>query len=160
MKEYNSPSSFIVRMITIVIMIVSGIVVFSTFTFNSTYGTIGGVFISLIILATLAYFFANSLKKVIVKDKKIKLQKNIGQIEIPFSDVVKIERLQFSNLTMTYGSMGVFGYVGNTMDNSISMVNDRRKMVRIITIEKKYTISCEEPEKMINEVKKLLQTEA
>jgi len=51
---------------------------------------------------------------------------------------------------MTYGSKGVFGYIGNTMDDSISMVNDRKKMVRIITKEKKYTISSDRPKDLIN----------
>jgi hypothetical protein len=157
MKNYQSKSSFSVKLITIGIVIVMGIVVLSIFTLNEKYGTISGIIISLIILSTLIYFFANSLNKIIIGEKNLTLEKNIGKIEIPFSDIIKIEKLDFSNLSMTYGSKGVFGYIGNTMDDSISMVNDRKNMVRIITKEKKYTISSDRPKDLINDIKNVLQ---
>jgi hypothetical protein len=157
MKNYNSESSFSVKLITTGIVIVMGIVIFSTLTLNENFGIIGGIIISLIILSTLIYFYANSLKKITIGEKHLTLQKNIGKIEIPFANIMKIERLEFSNLSMTYGSKGVFGYIGNTMDDSISMVNDRKNMVRIITKEKKYTISSEKPEELTNEIKNVLQ---
>ncbi|MGB5316173.1 MAG: PH domain-containing protein [Robiginitalea sp.] len=157
MKNYQSKSSFSVKLITIGIMIVMGIVVFSIFTLNEKYGTMSGILISLIILSTLTYFFANSLKKIIIGEKNLTLEKNIGKIEIPFSDIIKIEKLDFSNLSMTYGSKGVFGYIGNTMDDSIGMVNDRKNMVRIITKEKKYTISSDRPNELMNDIKNVLQ---
>jgi hypothetical protein len=157
MKNYQSKSSFSVKLITIGIVIVMGIVVLSIFTLNEKYGTISGIIISLIILSTLIYFFANSLNKIIIGEKNLTLEKNIGKIEIPFSDIIKIEKLDFSNLSMTYGSKGVFGYIGNTMDDSISMVNDRKNMVRIITKEKKYTISSDRPKDLINDIINVLQ---
>ena len=160
MKNYNSESSFSVKLITTGIVIVMGIVIFSTLTLNENFGIIGGIIISLIILSTLIYFYANSLKKITIGEKHLTLQKNIGKIEIPFANIMKIERLEFSNLSMTYGSKGVFGYIGNTMDDSISMVNDRKNMVRIITKEKKYTISSEKPEELTNEIKNVLQHRA
>ena len=157
MKNYQSKSSFSVKLITIGIVIVMWIVVLSIFTLNEKYGTISGIIISLIILSTLIYFFANSLNKIIIGEKNLTLEKNIVKIEIPFSDIIKIEKLDFSNLSMTYGSKGVFGYIGNTMDDSISMVNDRKNMVRIITKEKKYTISSDRPKDLINDIKNVLQ---
>ena len=157
MKNYNSESSFSVKLITTGIVIVMGIVIFSILTLNENLGIIGGIIISLIILSTLIYFYANSLKKITIGEKHLTLQKNIGKIEIPFANITKIERLKFSNLLMTYGSKGVFGYIGNTMDDSITMVNDRKNMVRIITKEKKYTISSEKPEELTNEIKNVLQ---
>ncbi|MBO3100013.1 PH domain-containing protein [Gelidibacter pelagius] len=157
MKNYNSKSSFSVKLITVGIVIVMGIVVFSILTLNETYGIIGGIIISIIILSALIYFYANSLRNILIGENYLTLKKNIGKIEIPFSDIIKIEKLDFSNLSMTYGSKGVFGYVGNTMDDSISMVNDRKNMVRIITNDKKYTISSERPKDLINDIKNVLQ---
>ncbi|MCL8006122.1 PH domain-containing protein [Gelidibacter japonicus] len=157
MKNYNSKSSFSVKLITIGIVIVMGIVVFSILTLNETYGIIGGIIISIIILSALIYFYANSLRNILIGENYLTLKKNIGKIEIPFSDIIKIEKLDFSNLSMTYGSKGVFGYVGNTMDDSISMVNDRKNMVRIITNDKKYTISSERPKDLINDIRNVLQ---
>jgi hypothetical protein len=157
MKNYQSTSSFSVKLITTGIVLVMGIVIVSIFNLNDEYGTMSGLIISLIILSTILYFFANSLKKITIGEKNITLTKNIGKIEIPLSDIIKIEKLDFSNLSMTYGSKGVFGYIGNTMDDSISMVNDRKNMVRIITKEKKYTISSDRPKDLINDIRSVLQ---
>ena len=157
MKNYSSKSSLSVKLITIGIVIVMGIGVLSIFTINEKYGKISGIIISLIILSTLIYFFANSLKEIIIGEKNLTLEKNIGKIEIPFSDIIKIEKLDFSNLSMTYGSKGVFRYIGNKMDDSISMVNDRKNMLRIITNEKKYTFSSDNREELISEIKNVLQ---
>lgn len=157
MKNYHSKSSFSVKLITVGIVIVMGLVVFSILTLNETYGIIGGIIISIIILSALIYFYANSLRNILIGENYLTLKKNIGKIEIPFSDIIKIEKLDFSNLSMTYGSKGVFGYIGNTMDDSISMVNDRKNMVRIITNDKKYTISSERPKDLINDIRNVLQ---
>ena len=153
MKNYQSKSSFSVKLITVGIVVIMGVVVFSIFNLKEKYGVI----ISLIIISTLIYFFANSLKTIILGEQNLTLKKTIGKIEIPFSDIIKIEKLDFSNLSMTYGSKGLFGYIGNTMDNSISMVNDRKNMVRIITKEKSYTISSDRPKDLINDLKHVLQ---
>jgi len=156
MKSYRSKSSFSVKLITIGIVIAMGIVVFSIYILNRKYGTISGIFISLIIVSTLIYFFANSLKEIVIGEKNLTLKKGIGKIVIPLPDIIKIEKLDFSNISMTYGSKGVFGYIGNTMDDSIIMVKDRKNMVRIITRDKKYTISSDRPKDLINDMKNVL----
>lgn len=76
----------------------------------------------------------------------------MGSEIIPLSDIQRVERLAFSNLTMTAGSKGFFGYIGGSMDNSKLMVNDRTMMIRIYTADKHYTLSCESPESLIAEI--------
>jgi len=39
----------------------------------------------------------------------------------------------FEKEKMTYGSKGVFGFIGNTMNNSASLVKDRTKITQIKT---------------------------
>jgi hypothetical protein len=56
---------------------------------------------------------------------------------------------------MTHGSKGVFGFIGNTMDNSVSFVKDRGSMIQIKTIDKKYVFSSERPDQLIKEIKTL-----
>lgn len=128
MKNYNSKSSFSVKLITIGIVIVMGIVVFSILTLNETYGIIGGIIISIIILSALIYFYINSLRNILIGENYLTLKKNIGKVEIPFSDIIKIEKLDFSNLSMTYGSKGVFGYIGNTMDYFTNSILSRHRV--------------------------------
>lgn len=83
------------------------------------------------------------------------LKKNIGQINIPKSDILEVNRLNFSNLTMTAGSKGVFGFIGNTMDDSVSFVKDRKKMLRITTQNKKYILSSENADELVSAIKML-----
>lgn len=128
MKNYHSKSSFSVKLITIGIVIVMGIVVFSILTLNETYGIIGGIIISIIILSALIYFYTNSLRNILIGENYLTLKKNIGKVEIPFSDIIKIEKLDFSNLSMTYGSKGVFGYIGNTMDYFTNSILSRHRV--------------------------------
>jgi hypothetical protein len=56
---------------------------------------------------------------------------------------------------MTLGTKGFFGYQGVTMDSFKSMVLDRNNIVAIETRDKKYLVSCEDPQGLINLYKKL-----
>ena len=111
------------------------------------------IIVGLIFLAFL-YFFSISLKRIIIKNDSIVLNKNIGSERIDLQTVSKTELLAFSNLTTTYGSKGVFGFNGSLMDDSKTLVNDRRKMIKIYTPNKNYIISCDEPEMLMAEIER------
>ena len=98
-------------------------------------------------------FYANSLNKIILERDVVVLKKNIGEIKIPKSNIQEVDQLAYSNLTMTSGSNGVFGFIGKTMDNSISMVKDRKKMIRITTNNKKYILSVDRPDELVREIR-------
>ena len=136
MKIYSSKSSKSVKLITAVILISVGLLIFSLLVFNEEIGAFSGIIISAILLSTVIYFYVHSLNKIIVGNKHLILEKPFVKIVIPFSDIKKIEKLAYSNLTMTYGSKGVFGFIGNTMDDSVSLVKDRKHMLRITTKNK------------------------
>ena len=42
-------------------------------------------------------------------------RKDLCILKIPKSEILDIRKLAYSNLTMTYGSKGVFGFIGNTI---------------------------------------------
>ena len=153
MKIYLSKSSLMVKIITLGLLFAMMLLMISLFLSQQNYGLIGGVILSIIIIGSLFYFYANSLKKVIVDNDFLVLKKNIGEIKIKISEIESIENLEYANLTMTVGSKGFFGFIGNTMDNSKSLVKDRSKMVRIKTLSKSYTISCEKPKELVKELK-------
>lgn len=125
----------------------------SLFISDNNYGIIGGTVLTIATLGMALYFYANSLNKIIVEKDYLILKKNWGQITIPKSDITAIAKMNYSNFTMTYGSKGVFGYIGSTMDDSYSLVKDRKNMVRISTEKIRYLVSAEEPEKLIAEIK-------
>ena len=142
-----------VKIITFGLLIAMMLLMITLFLSEQNYGLIGGIILSIIIIGSLFYFYANSLKKVIVDNDFLVLKKNIGEIKIKISEIESIENLEYANLTMTVGSKGFFGFIGNTMDNSKSLVKDRSKMVRIKTLSKSYTISCEKPKELVKELK-------
>lgn len=152
MNVYYSKSSALVKIITAGTLIVLTLVTLILLTSNRNYGLIGGIILSVLIISTIASFYANSLDKIILEKERIVLKKNIGQIEIPKSDIIEASQLEYSNLTMTYGSKGVFGFIGNTMDNSVSFVKDRKNMIRISTRNKKYILSSEKPGELLRDI--------
>ncbi|EGV43221.1 hypothetical protein BZARG_1053 [Bizionia argentinensis JUB59] len=153
MSIYLSKSSVFVKIATIGTIILLAIIALTLITTNKNYGVIGGIILGILISGTVFYFYANSLDKIILEKDVIILKKNIGQINIPNSHIVEVQKLGYSNLTMTYGSKGVFGFIGNTMDDSVSFVKDRRNMIRITTKNKKYILSSERLDELVNEIK-------
>lgn len=117
-----SKSSVFVKATTVFTLVISSLVSFTLMIIktNKNYGLIGGNFLSAMIIGAVFYFYANSSNKIILEKDSFILKKRMGQIEITKSDILKIQRLAYSNLTMTYGSKGLFGYMGSTMDDAIS----------------------------------------
>lgn len=117
---------------------------------NETYSLIGGISISLIMFGIMFYFYSKSLHKVIITKDDLILKKNMGSISIPLSEIQAIYKLESSSLPLTSGSMGVFGFIGNTMDNSICMVNDRKNMIKVVTTKnEKYIFSVQNPKHLV-----------
>ncbi|HUH29304.1 PH domain-containing protein [Gelidibacter sp.] len=155
MKIYQSKSSSSVKIMTTGVLSVLVLVTLGLVTTNESDGWIWGLVLGLIIASTVFYFYANSMNEIVVEDEGVILKKNIGQIYIPKSDIVEVTKLAQTSLTMTYGSKGVFGFIGNTMDGAISFVKDRRQMVGITTTSKKYILSSERPDELLNALRAL-----
>lgn len=155
MTIYLSKSSVFVKIATISTLIILILVALTLMTTANNYGVIGGTVLSILIIGTVIYFYSNSLDKIILNKDALILNKNFGQIIIPRNDIIDIQKLEFSNLPMTYGSKGVFGFIGNTMDDSVSLVKDRKNMIRITTKNNKYIVSAEESNKLVSEIKTL-----
>lgn len=155
MTIYLSKSSVFVKIATISTLIILILVALTLMTTANNYGVIGGTVLSILIIGTVIYFYSNSLDKIILSKDALILKKNFGQIIIPKNDIIDIKKLEFSNLPMTYGSQGIFGFLGNTMDDSVSLVKDRRNMIRITTKNNKYIVSAKESDKLVSEIKTL-----
>lgn len=155
MTIYLSKSSVFVKIATISTLIILILVALTLMTTANNYGVIGGTVLSILIIGTVIYFYSNSLDKIILNKDALILKKNFGQITIPKNDIIDIQKLEFSNLPMTYGSQWIFGFIGNTMDDSVSLVKDRKNMIRITTKNNKYIVSAEESDKLVSEIKTL-----
>ena len=155
MNIFQSKSSTLVKVVTIGVVMALAFVSLSLVVIDKKYGLIGSLILGAIIIGALVYFYANSLDKIIVEKDGVVLKKNIGQIYIPKSDIVKVDKLAYSNLTMTYGSKGVFGFIGYTMDDTVSFVKDRNHMVRITTSSKKHILSSENIDELLSAIRAL-----
>lgn len=155
MKIYLSRSSLFVKIVTIGTLILLTLITFTLMTSAKSYGIIGGTILCVLIIGTVIYFYANSLDEIILDKDTLTLKKKHGQIIIPISDIIKVQKLEYSNLTMTYGSKGVFGFIGNTMDNSVSFVKDRKNVMKITSKDKKYIFSVENLDELLIDIKTL-----
>ena len=122
-----------------------------------TINTLAGSIAALLGLSILLFFYATSLKEVILTEDYLILKKHLNPIHIPYKKILSVKKLKYANLTMTSGSKGFFGFIGTTMDNSVSLVKNRKQMIRINTAEKNYIISCEQPEIVMAEILKRLK---
>ncbi|MEO7316435.1 MAG: PH domain-containing protein [Ginsengibacter sp.] len=152
---FTSKSSKEVKIISVVSIVLLVMIIGSVILMNvSGMALVTRLIIVGFIFLAFLYFFSTSLKKIIIEKDSIVLDKNFGKEKTGLQTVSKTELLAFSNLTTTYGSKGIFGYNGRLMDESKTLVNDRRKMVKIYTPDKNYIISCDEPERLVIEIKK------
>src|SRR5690554_2243769 len=154
MKIYLSKSSTEVKMITLGLILLIIFAIIALFSVNAKFGSIA----TGILVGRLVYFCTVSLDKILVDDKALRIKRTFGAVKITLSQITDIRNLKFSNLTMSYGSKGLFGYSGSTMDDCVSLVNDRKNMTRIVTNNKSYIISSEQPAELVNEVIKLKQS--
>lgn len=152
MAIYLSKSSSFVKIATIGTLALLALVVMSLIISKNNYGAIGGIIILILTVGTAAYFYTNALATINVTKDSLILKKNYGQIRIPKNDIITVAKMEYANLTMTYGSQGVFGFIGKTMDGSISLVKNRKNVVKITTKNKSYLVSTSEPEKLIAEI--------
>jgi len=157
MKTYISSNSRLVNLITFFTFILLVFVSFILIFVESKLGSAaGGIFLA-IVLSTTFYFYSQSLIRIQITDKHLILKKNIGRIQIDFSDIEKAVKLKYADIPMTIGSKGFFGFIGQTMDGSGSFVKNRKKMVQIITSDKKYLISCDDREDFMEEINRKIQ---
>ena len=156
MKQFKCKSSKEVKLVTTATIIAMLLLIISIF-LNNGLKTYLGISISVVVVFSLIYFYARSSNQVILEEDKLILERNIGSIVIPLKDIQNIQQLRFSNIPMTVGSMGFFGYIGTTMDNSVALVNDRTEMFRIFTKNRSYTVSCEDAADLIEEIRKVIK---
>ena len=158
MNIYSSKSSTLVKTITIGTLCLLTILIIACFANDPSYSQLIGIVVSFIGVIVVIYFYAISLDKILVNRDTIILKKVIGEIIIPVNDITFAKEIEYSNLSMTYGSKGVFGFIGNTMDNSISLVKDRKNMILLETRDKRYIFSSESSKKLVFEINEIINS--
>lgn len=152
---FTSKSSKEVKIMSALSIVVLALIIGSVILMNvSGMALVTRIIIVGLIFLAFFYYFSISLNKIILSQNLIILKKNIGSEKIELNSVSKTELLAFSNLTATFSSKGFFGFNGRLMDNSKTLVNDRKKMVKIYTPTQNYIVSCDEPERLMAEIAK------
>lgn len=159
MTTYTSKYSIPVILITFCAISLVALALTEFVFIRKTIEPISAAVLGVVLLGTLFYYYSNSIRNVAVTENGLILHKNIGKIKIVFSELESAKTMEYSALPMSVGSKGVFGFIGSAMDGSISFVKDRQKMVQLITSNKKYLISCENPRELVYHVLKKISTE-
>ena len=156
MTTYQSKSSTLVKIITISAISALLLLVISLIFIRKDFDPLTGSILGVIVFGVVFYFYGNLLKRIIITVKSIVLEKVLGKIEIKVSQIESVKKMKYSALPITVGSKGFFGFIGSTMDDSISFVKDRKKMILLTTTsKKKYLFSCDNSKELVN----LLSTE-
>ena len=129
MKEFRSKSSNQVKLITVGGLLSLPLIMLSLFVKMKIFGIVIAIIIALLVVSTFLYFYSKSLVKLIIDDKFVVLKKNIGFDKIYYEEINCITKLEYSEIPMTVGSKGFFGFIGTTMDNSYSYVKNRNEMI-------------------------------
>ena len=81
------------------------------------------------------------------------IHRKFGKIAILKNDIEKVTPLANTPITIPFGSRGVFGYIGQTMDGKTCIVNNRNKLLLIKTKEKSYLINLDDRTSFIEKIK-------
>ena len=105
--------------------------------------------ILLIIIATFIVGVGYMPIRLKANDEKIKVVRLFGSLKVPLNEVVEIRRISYSdidNSISTFGSGGLFGYLGrfknNRLGNYTMYATELNNLILIRTNNKKYVFSC------------------
>lgn len=153
MEKFSSNSSRLVKLITLSTFTLLVLVAFVLIIVEGRLGSVSGIIFLVVVMGSAFYFYSQSLKELIITDTHLILKKNLSKVVIDFEDIESVVKLKYADIPMVIGSKGVFGLLGKTMDGSTSYVKNRKKMVHIITADKKYLISCDERDAFVEKLK-------
>ena len=92
-------------------------------------------------------------------DEKIKVVRLFGSLKVPLNEVVEIRRISYSdidNSISTFGSGGLFGYLGrfknNRLGNYTMYATELNNLILIRTNNKKYVFSCSRSKEFVDYV--------
>ncbi len=153
MEKFSSNSSRLVKLITLSTFTLLVLVAFVLIIVEGRLGSVSGIIFLVVVMGSAFYFYSQSLKELIITDTNLILKKNLSKVVIDFEDIESVVKLKYADISMVIGSKGVFGFLGKTMDGSTSYVKNRKKMVHIITADKKYLISCDERDAFVEKLK-------
>lgn len=153
MEKFSSNSSRLVKLITLSTFTLLVLVAFVLIIVEGRLGSVSGIIFLVVVMGSAFYFYSQSLKELIITDTNLILKKNLSKVVIDFEDIESVVKLKYADIPMVIGSKGVFGFLGKTMDGSTSYVKNRKKMVHIITADKKYLISCDERDAFVEKLK-------
>lgn len=120
----------------------------------------------LIALAVGATYYALLMwpRRITVYADRLVLKKGIGKKTLLFSDIESIERRDDLAFDMRLiGSGGMLGYTGwftnSDFGRYMSYVGDYKDTFLIVTRKRKYVMSCDRPDELVEEVKRRIEAQ-
>ncbi|MDR0811808.1 MAG: PH domain-containing protein [Paludibacter sp.] len=115
------------------------------------------VTIALVLLVCACYI----PRSVEVGEGSVKLQKFVGNISIPVSEIQEIRTIAYrdiSNSIRLFGSGGLFGYLGSFSNNALGKytmyATDKNNLFLIRTADKTYVFSCNNSKELVELLQK------
>lgn len=136
-----------VRVITVIALLIIGFGLYES-------ATEGHIIIFFFILLTVLYCLAFSPISIDITEDNLIVRRMYSSLVIHRKDIIAISAYKNSYSVRKFGSGGLFGYLGwfynYDIGNYFSYATDEHNTILIITKNRKYLISCENPNELLS----------
>lgn len=138
------------KRVGIITLLVIGLFCFVVFKLQSEASYFIYTFLLIVNVVTIAY----TPLYIEINENSLQIKRVFGSLVIPKVDIISVRRAKASFGIRKFGSGGYFGYLGwfwnNSEGNYFSYSTDEQNQVMIQTATRKYIISCDNCDDLIN----------
>ncbi|WP_313384319.1 PH domain-containing protein [Chishuiella sp.] len=109
-----------------------------------------GYIYNAIVITIIISCYLVSLSVIKVDQNNIYLVTKIKTFTIPINEIESVSKKSQQNIFPIFGWRWIFGLIGYTMDGYYCNIKDTKKLIGIQLANKKYLISCDQPEEFIH----------
>ncbi len=148
--KYRTSLDFYSKIVT-TFVVVFGIFLIANLFLQNDFSTIS--ILGILLLAGVAFFFYQKMPRYFtIKNENLIIGRAFSKVVIPKSEIESVELVSSMPITMTSGSFGVFGYLGNSMENTVQWVTNRKEIFKVKTSNKTYLLSARNREGLVSDI--------
>lgn len=152
MKTFATTKSVEIKIILFTLTLISLLLLLSLFYIHTILAIVIVSATFILVLSSVLYCNSISLSKIVFTYDSVVLYKKQHPEIIYYSDVLEVALIDNVDLATCDGTNGICGYHG-TLDNGWKiLINDTKKMLKIVTTDAVYIISCSRRKKFIAEL--------
>ncbi len=156
-REYSLPADRTVKTLTAIGILVVAIVFLLTVLFRPASGVaeFTASIASILLIVVFAVTYLYSPKRIVLEEDKIIIERVLGKVEIPYTDIREVSLVSRPKMLRLFGSGGLFGYFGlfNFEGETVHVYTKRLKDLVLIKASKTYLIAPDNPDEFMKSLK-------